>query len=215
MLEVFKDLTIYGDGDPGPFIEAATTQLPRAWTRNWERENELKKVALTSEDRYVAFSRASSDGIPAATVFLTQSGSTLKVTNIVPQKLGSLTYAQYNVILDDFVSQIARPAVDRLGFRMDLTPGHLPITHWLSEEAARRLKRFSGAANKATGSTHPMDFKRWVAFLIQTHREDWRLDVETLARWLTEEEGWGEEEAAKLSMEFEFARDLLKIYDEE
>ena len=147
MLEVFKDLTIYGDGDPGPFIEAATTQLPRAWTRNWERENELKKVAFTSEDHYFAFSRASSDDIPAATVFLTQSGSTLKVTNIVPQELGSLTYAQYNVILDDFVEQIARPAVAWAG---------------LMEERKGRV------AAAATAVPPPLSTFRRVVFMMDT-----------------------------------------------
>lgn len=216
LLEVFKDLTIDGvSAELDAFIDAATAELPSAWSRDEERENQLKKTAFSSDEYQFTFSRVASGGIPAVSLFMIRSGTSLKATNIVPKEVGSLSRVQYNTILDEFVERVARPVANRFNLTIELTPDHLPITHWLSEDAARRLKSFSGAANKATGSSHPSDFKRWTAFLIQAHREHTNLDTETLQRWLIEEEGWPEDRAVDLAKEFEFARDLLRAYDEE
>lgn len=216
LLEVFKDLTIDGvSAELDAFIDAATAELPSEWSRDEERENQLKKTAPSSDEYQFALSRVASGEIPAASLFMIRSGTSLKVTNIVPKEVGSLSRVQYNTILDEFVEHVARPVADRLNLTIELTPDHLPITHWLSEDAARLLKSFSAAANKATGSSHPLDFSRWTAFLIQAHREHTNLDTETLQRWLIEEEGWPEDRAVDLAIEFEFARDLLRAYDEE
>ena len=216
LLEVFKDLKIDGvSADLNAFIDAVTAELPTEWSRDEERENQLKETAASSDEYQYTFTRSASAGMPAASLFMIRSGSSLKVTNIVPKEVGSLSRMQYNTILDEFVAHIARSAADRLNLTIELTPDHLPITHWLSGDTARQLKSFSGAANKSTGSSHPSDFKRWTAFLIQAHREHTNLDTETLQRWLIEEEGWPEDRAVDLAKEFEFARDLLRAYDEE
>jgi hypothetical protein len=40
------------------------------------------------------------------------------------------------------------------------------LENLLGEEAARRLEAFSAGVNKTTGSSHPADRDRWLAFLI-------------------------------------------------
>jgi hypothetical protein len=210
VLEVHKELTLRGD--PVRFEafihELATTAAPD-WSRDQEREQELTSI---SPRFYVFKSSADTDRI-AVSLFLTARRAELTVTNIVPQTLRSLTRDQYNAILDDFARLYILPIAPRFGFEVEITPDRLPITHWLSEEAARRLIRFSHAANKGTGSGHPLDFERWVAFLIQAHREAATLDATTLSRWLVEEEAWPGETASDLAVEYEFGRSLLKAYD--
>jgi len=216
VLEMFKDLSIRGDpAQLDAFINDVSAHLAPGWSRHLEGEKNLREMALSVEDHQYAFRRKAGNGLPAAGLFLIRRQDRLDVTNIVPQQARELSKAQYNAILDEFVDRNARPAAGRLGLMIELTPDRRPITHWLSEEAARRLRSFSGAANKGTGSSHPMDFQRWAAFLIQVHREEAALDSGTLQRWLIEEEGWPEEKAIDLTIEFEFARDLLKAYDAE
>jgi hypothetical protein len=212
VLEVHKELTVRGDPVRfDAFIRDLATRAAPGWSRDQEREQELSSLS-PRRWAYVFKSSAQSDRV-AVSLFLTTGRAELTVTNIVPQQPGSLTRAQYNAILDEFARLYVVPIAPRFGLEVDVTPDHLPITHWLSGEAARRLTLFSRAANKGTGSGHPSDFERWVAFLIQTHREAAPLDAPTLSRWLVEEEGWPEETASDLAVEFEFGRSLLNAYD--
>jgi hypothetical protein len=118
-------------------------------------------------------------------------------------------------VLREFMERAVRPAADALGVEVSMSDEQVPITKWLSSEAATRLRRFSNAANKGTGSSHPLDFNRWASFLIQVHRDKSDLDAQTLLRWLVEEEHWPEDTADRLALEFEFAKDLLSAYDSE
>ena len=213
-MEVFKDLTIRGSEDAlQDFIEAIMGNVPRGWSRDESRENELKKVALDSEDHQYAFSRESFDGTPGATLFMIQDGETLRFTNIVPHDVGSLTRGQYNALIDDFVDHLVEPVIAGIDVTYEVTAAQVGMTHWLSEEAVGRLERFSSTANKGTGSSHPRDFERWASFLIQAHSEGSSLDAETLQRWLIEEKGWPAETADELAIQYEFARNLLGAYD--
>jgi hypothetical protein len=214
LLEVFKELSIRGDSTKlDTFIDALSERLAPGWARHYEGERRIAEMALPNEERQYAFRCEAKGKRPAVGLFLIRFPHAFSVTNIVPQQSGSLTRAQYNSILDEFADLIARPVGADLGLTIEVTPDRLSITHWLSEEAASRLKSFSVAANKATGSSHPMDFKRWAAFLIQAHRDSADLDSETLLRWLVEEEEWPETVAVDLATEYEVARNLLEAYD--
>ncbi len=217
MLEVFKDLTLKGDATRlDRFIVELSESLAPGWSRARDREQELERGdpiprASPHEGHYV-FEYARRIDMPAVSLFIWRTGETLKVSNIVPEH-GGLTRSQYNAVLDEFTEQNARGIAERLGLEVSVTRDRQPITHWLSEEAARRLRVFSLAANKGTGSGHPMDFERWAAFLIKAHEERAALDSSTLQRWLIEEEAWPEETAVDLAVEYEFGRNILKAYD--
>ena len=104
-----------------------------------------------------------------------------------------------------------RSAAERNGVHAEITTGEKDIEDWLSPTAARLLRNFSDEANKSTGSAHPSDRDNWYAFLASAHSENTELDASTLARWLQEVEGWDEEQADKLAVEYEFGRGLLEF----
>lgn len=213
MLEVFKELEVTGASTAlDSFIDRVSHALPRGWKRSHVHE---KSLQATAGRRLFAFHSEARVGWPAVNLFLARDPGGFKVTNIVPEESTRLTRSQYNAVLNEFVDQVVQPAAERLGLAISLSDEQVSITRWLSEDAAQRLLRFSENANKGTGSAHPLDFKRWAAFLIQAHRDKSRLDAETLLRWLVEEEHWPEDTADRLAIEFEFARDLLAAYDAE
>jgi hypothetical protein len=80
----------------------------------------------------------------------------------------------------------------------------------LPKDVYARLRHFSVAANKKTGSSHPLDQERWMDFLIASDKATVVLDSHTLARWLVEIEGWESEQASRLAEEYEFGRELLQ-----
>src|SRR3546814_11423754 len=77
------------------------------------------------------------------------------------------------------------------------------------EESAAALRRFSAAANKATGASHPLDQRRWFDFIISAHRSGKDIGTDRLARWLHEVEGWDEDSAHRLAGEYERCQELL------
>ncbi len=108
---------------------------------------------------------------------------------------------------------ICEPVAEYHGLRVGVSPDQQDISDMLTPKAMKALQLFSNAANKSTGSSHPLDRKRWLKFLVLAHSEHASLDTDTLARWLVEEQRWPEHQAEKLSIAYEFARELLNEYD--
>lgn len=81
------------------------------------------------------------------------------------------------------------------------------------DAAEEALHNFSILANKATGSSHPRDQERWFQFIFAAYRAPQQLDIDNLMRWLVEIEGWSDEKAHDLVIEYEFGLALLKEYN--
>jgi hypothetical protein len=212
-LEVFQDLFLCGPAESRPALhQALLDRVIAPWRHAEEREKQVSRDAGSDAD-ILAFQREDSDGLPPATLFLWSQPDGYKVTNIVPLEIGELGYGRYNAILQDFEQRIAAPAARQVGFQVKTTAAWQSIEDWLPN-AAEALWRFSRAANKSTGSSHPLDRDRWFQFLIAAHKDPGHLDTERLARWLVEVEGWDDRSANELAIEYEFGLDLLGKYDQ-
>ncbi|MCB9947252.1 MAG: hypothetical protein H6842_05405 [Rhodospirillaceae bacterium] len=161
----------------------------------------------------IVFERDESEGVEAVALVLWQRDEGFEVTNIVPREIGDLGEHRYNIALRDFVRHVAEPAAERVRFKIEVSPSAQGLDDWLPREAANALRHFSAAANKATGSAHPMDRSRWLAFLVIAHRDRGDLTSDRLIRWLTEVERWPEDKAHELAADYEFGLDLLDEYN--
>lgn len=212
MLEVYQDLTL--DGDPGTrarFRVALIEKAETPWRHAPEKEKELRNNAHTAE--VAAFERLESSDLPAASLFLRETDHGYYVSNIVPKKIGTLTYRQYNDLLQDFLRRVvAGPAAEHR-FQIVVTKAQKALEEFAGADVANALKNFSDAANKATGAAHPLDQRRWHAFVVRAHRQNVKFDAQILARWLQAEGGWSADMAHNLAVEYEQARDLLQFYD--
>src|SRR3546814_2169277 len=98
-----------------------------------------------------------------------------------------LSTENYNGLLEEFASLIAIPVAERFGWQVSTTSPTQGLDDWLDEESAAALRRFSAAANKATGASHPLDQRRWFDFIISAHRSGKDIGTDRLARWRSEE----------------------------
>lgn len=213
-LEVFQDMAIRGPIAKRPELrEALIAAAIEPWRVDLERSAEVARNAVTPED-VVLFRRDAGQNHPAAGLTLWGTEDGYYVPNIVPLEMGSLTFAQYNAVLADFIARIAAPVTAQFGFTISTTEPRQTLDDWLSPDATLKLKRFSGAANKSTGASHPSDQRRWFDFLIAVHRGGDKPGADRLARWLHEVDGWGEDSAHRLAGDFETAIDLLAYYEE-
>jgi hypothetical protein len=211
-IEVFQDLSIVGPESKRTELRQALVEAAAApWKHGQDAEKDLSRMAR-GED-IIVFQREADSRLPAAGLTLWAREAGYEITNIVPKKMGQLTYAQYNALLQEFDRSIAKPAASKTGFAVNVSAPRQTLEQWVSPEAAKALEAFSDAANKSTGSSHPLDQKRWLRFLILSHHSEKKVDGDRLRRWLIEVDGWDEDHALKLVIEYEFALDLLQAYD--
>lgn len=211
-LEVFQDLHLRTRSADVSIREHILAQVKEPWRHDPKREQSVRTYALRQED-VIALVREPLESIDESALVLWQEHDGYRIANIVPRNVGELGIAKYNAILRDFVTRVAEPAAKVGGFIVEVTAAQQTLEDWLEEEPAAALRRFSGAANKSTGASHPRDQERWFEFLIAAHRTSARLDTDRLARWLTEVEGWSSETAHELALDYEFALGLLQKYD--
>ena len=213
-LEVFQDMAIHGPIDKRPELrEGLIAAAVGSWRVDLKRTEEVAHNTVPLED-VVLFQRDADNDHPAVGLTLWGTEDGYYVPNIVPLEKGSLSFAQYNALLKDFIAQIAEPVATQFGFTISTTQDQQTLEDWLSLEAAIKLKHFSGAANKSTRASHPSDQRRWFDFLVAVHRADDKPDADKLARWLHEVDGWDQDSAHTLAADFETAVALLAYYEE-
>lgn len=207
-LDVFQDLHLRGPASASAALHQSLKDHAVApWRFAAEKEEQLR--AMGEESNALAFERTKTPGFEAAGLVLLASGDGMEVVNIVPLEVGELSYRAYNAILEDFAERVAAPAAKVAGYHVELSSGTLQLDDEVPPNVGEALRRFSALANKSTGASHPLDRDRWFDFIILAHRSGARLDASTLARWLSESEGWPEDEARDLAGEYERARELL------
>jgi hypothetical protein len=211
-IEMFKDLHVVGQPEA---LDRLPHVLPQRLQAPWERDAsaEAEAVRLKLGMAVLVFRRAADRILPAAGLTLLRDADGWSVPNIVPLGGGSLDHRTYNALLDEFATAFIRPAAEPLGLRVLTTEGETNAAQLLGGEVAGLLDRFSGAANKATGTAHPRDFDRWAAFVVAAHRASLRVGADLLEQILVEELGWPGDRASDLVIQYEQGRGLLKFYD--
>ena len=213
--EVFQNIVLRGQGVDRPAIRAALHQaLAPPWQHAEANERRLS-ANRGNEGQMLAFKRlANDDGIKSATLYLCSKGDGYELAQIIPFEGSELSHREHNEILQDFELSVAAPAAVQAGFIVERTTPQETLDNWVSRETAQALRDFSRSATKSTGSSHPLDERRWFNFLIAAHGDkDSKLDTQKLTRWLVEAENWSDDKANELVIEYEFGLNLLREYD--
>ncbi|MFG1228586.1 hypothetical protein [Xanthobacter wiegelii] len=208
-IEVFQDMALTGPASKrAAFVAGLRQSATTPWAFDEKGSEDAERNAL-GDKGILIFQRDGDANLPAARLVLWPKGEGYYVPNITPAEIGQLTIAQYNAVLSNFADAIAKPVARRFGYLVNITSAVQNVEDWMSVDAATALRRFSAAANKSTGASHPMDERLWFDFIIAIHRAGNNVGTDRLARWLHEVEGWAEETAHDLAGEFERGLALL------
>jgi hypothetical protein len=212
-IEVFQDLTLAsGEGDLTSIRTSLINHQAVGWVHDADQEADLRKYSGSNED-IIQFRYVGSD-LPRASLTLWARANGYAVTNIVPAEQGQLSVSEYNSLLRDFVGQVVQPAQSEVGFDQNLSDPVRKLDSWISQGAAEALRRFSALANKSTTNSHPNDSERWEQFVVEVHLEEGPpLGTDILMQWLVEIDGWDEQSAQKLAIDYEKGLSLLETYD--
>ncbi len=210
-MKTFRDLYIHLNGVDIDTLSRELENLSKApWIRRKDKEEELGGI----EGRPICFEAKKGGAVSPSALFIFQKeNETLWVSNIVPTEESELTYDQYNFALEHFYENIVLPAIEGTSITAELTSDQISIGSVAGEEVEKAIVRFSNLANKSTGSSHPLDRKRWLEFLVLAHEARSDLHSDIIIRTLVEL-GWSEEKAIELGIQFEFAEDLLSYIEE-
>lgn len=212
-IEIYRDMAIKGPVDQRLALRDALIEAAVApWCCDLKRSAEVMRNAVTKDD-VLLFRREAAADCPAVGLTLWGNEDGYFVPNVVPIEFGELTFGQYNAALADFIECVAKPVAPRFGYTIETTEPSQRLEDWVGDEVARLLRVFSDCANKATGASHPMDERRWFAFLVAAHRAGGQLGADRLVRWLHEVAQWDEEIAHRLAGNYENGLALLNYYD--
>lgn len=190
------------------FGERAEAAAINGWARDRSKDVEMNRSGVGT---WFTFTLSGNPILPPAFLFLTDKGSgALYVPNIISPARDRLECDEYNAILKSFCDNVLSRLQPPDAIEFELTDTAIELSKQLPTEVYKRLRAFSIAANKSTGSTHPYDRERWLDFLIEAVGARASLDSHTLARWLVEEGKWDPDQASRLAEEYEFGRELLE-----
>ena len=182
------------------------------WQRGIRTTVAVRGWAQT-EGSYRHFECDAREGRVAAAVYLESDGPDgLRVANIAPRVRRAISDEECDAVLLDFYDRVIVPAAEGLDLEVRIAPERLKPEVYLSPEGLRRLKAFSGHADKS--ELDDRDRLRWRDFVLQSHLEQAALDPDFLGAWLAEQ-GWREDLRAELVGEYERTRIVLDAYDSE
>lgn len=203
-IEIFKEINISGSPEE---LENFKLELFR------KIENDNNRSLYNNKD-FSDFMIVNYQGIlniEDSKIFLKTGTEEYKVTNIIPTVKNKLDFSEYNSILDDFYNNVINPVVKDNGLNLSviITSGVFTLEELVSDVVVRKLKSFSMAANKSTGFSHPLDQERWFDFIVSSFIEKDIINSEYLGRWFVEIEGWSDDMANELVLNYEYSMDLL------
>lgn len=202
----FRDLVVVGGS---PKSDALVVALDERVQPPWSRDHEAEDDRVLAGRGYGVYHREAGPDGPGLRLFLLPQGDNVEVVNVVPSASGSLTHDEYNQAVAQFYDDYLGEACASLGLTAELGPVHYDLEKDLPAKVYQALSAFSGAANKSTGSSHPMDRERWYEFIWRAHESGCDLDPTVLGQWF-EADGWESDEARELAIEFESGRGLLR-----
>jgi hypothetical protein len=209
-VKVFRELKLIGSAsEQERLIGLIERQLTNGWTRD---RGEEAKVKPRSGYDYIIFTCSEIMSRPAALLlFIADENDYLYVCNIVSKDGKALGEDRSNAILEEFLTQFIEPAAKGLDIEIFTNSDELTIDNAMSPEMSQLLRQFSGAANKSSGGTHPLDERRFFDFIVQAHNEK-ALLYETALSGLLVDDGWSSIHAQALSSKYIFGRELLNHY---
>lgn len=213
-MEIYSDMKFSGNAQE---LKALLDQLDDVgsvggWTRDSQSEKDMDGLR-SGASTVRCFKSPGSSQLPESRLWLDINPTEWCVTNIVPEGPGPIPPAVYCTLLDSFRTA-ALPLIARTGIVASEPMCEVGPEHWLSPNALKTLRAFSGLANKSTGVSHPRDRTRWNKFVIAAHRDKCKIGGAELSQILVEDQHWSESKASDLGILFEYEISLLNDLDE-
>ncbi|MBO6573163.1 MAG: hypothetical protein JJ958_12060 [Balneola sp.] len=216
-MKTYQNLEIHLDpSENSIFLEDLSDLIKRSdWKQRQDFVDNYKKNTFGQDKNILCVETPEysfKDKTIKGAVWIWDYNAFLEVFNIIPLIGNSLTYDQYNFLINEFNDKFIINLAAKYNGNVKISDPEKKLINTIGEDAYKALESFSHSANKTTGNTHPFDFKRWCDFIFIIFRKKIELNVDELIVWL-EENGWDSDMANRLGLEFEYSLNLLENYE--
>jgi hypothetical protein len=215
-MEIYPSITIhFPESKEVDLIDAMKTRATSPW--RWEEDNGLP--GDPGDERYVLFCRDAVGTEPPYQVWMYHNtpGELVLVNIFAVGKQGSTPRDQNTAVLEEFEKLIAEPAAARVGGLASIEAQTRRPLDYFSPRAVQHLECFCTTSNVSTLGSHPSDQRKWVAFLLQTYRDQVAnkagVDCDTLGECLRAKGWWPEVDIPRLVQEYDLGMVLLRAYE--
>ncbi|TXD81177.1 hypothetical protein ESY86_18555 [Subsaximicrobium wynnwilliamsii] len=213
-MKTFKDLIIKNNSQTEleDILNKVILSSPPEWIFLEELASDYSKNVSKPKEQISCFESPEINGVKGYVWFVIWENE-LKVNNIVPTKSGSLSFDEYNGILDEFYEKCIKPITIGADSSLTISEGKFNIEIIAGTTVFESLKKWEKSCNHSTGNTHPMDFERWANFLCISFKEKSKLTPDLLQRWLFEACDWNDDElVSKIVIDYEYGISILEHY---
>jgi len=205
-MKKYKELSILLIESYDKTIGILTSLIGENWQRNKESEENLFSISGTKQICIDYIGKS----IPKCKVWLNKNETGYYITNIIPQNKSELSIDEYNLIVDTFEKEVLSSST----FKYNLSKAEITLEDLLTGESCKKFRKFSRTSNRSTGIAHPSDEKKWLEFVYSTLKNDEYLAQDDL-RFFLLEDGWDEQTAGELSLDYEYGYGAMKHAKEE
>lgn len=148
-----------------------------------------------------------------STVWVLLRKDELYVTNITSEKNGNLGMSNYNFVLNRFFEDFLKYYIDET-YTVQLSGQEYRLEDHMPIEVYRKLSLWADTCNKDGGTNHPIDYQRWMEFVVAAFDNDVEVSASDLEHWLVEDKHWPigfNDTISKVATMYEYGMDLLKV----
>lgn len=191
------------------------------WRYDEQTSRDVSLGLSVPSDSFSSF-KANTAQLYNAEVKLLLSDCSLRVINIISQKVPYLGMDKYNQVINafaQFASEVLK-ASNYNGITVELTSAERTIFDIANKETAEKLMHWESLCNHGDGGfCHPYDRERWFEFVETAVLTESELTVGDLEQWLVEERNWVatddiDNQVVEVGLRYESGRDLLEHYIE-
>ena len=213
-MEVKPDMDIYfPENQEVELLESMKTLAKKSTLWQWQSHDAFGR---SPDNDMFYFHRDKNNSEPPCTLCIRrEEPGHFVIQNIVPDAsiVSEIPVELYVRILKEFDELIAEPAAEALSGLTVIGTSEHSLKDYFSREAIRLLKFFCKTSNWS--SHHPLDQKKWLAFLLYIHRNEENVHCD-IFRACLRDTGWcPDNDISQLVREYDFAMQLLRQSDQE
>lgn len=155
------------------------------------------------------------DGYPHSRLIVSANvdGNAVSIVNIVPMRdsgISKLGHTKYNNLLDIFKTKVFVTIHERL--KNEIRENSEDYT--IEDIIPNSFSKLNTWLSNYPLSGHPLDERRWFAFIVSLHRNHETLSTDDFKEYLREFYNWNEDVIHKFALKLESQLALLEYYDE-
>ena len=140
------------------------------------------------------------------------ASNVVEIVNIVPMPesgISHIEYAEYNKLLDLFRDQVFGTINHEQGNEIRENSEEYNI----EDVIPKSYTALNTWLNMYPLSGHPLDTKRWYAFVVALHENNEYLSLDDFAKYIMENYEWPSDKIEEFSLRLESQLELLEYYD--